>query len=121
MDRLKKYLGSDVVKYMEISDSLINKAANSSYNVNLITLEEISENKIIENLLPLGWEKPGDVDGCSSNCVINAFNNYVHELQFGYSPYELELSYLIRKKPLSREEALEKLLDQSYDQISWGF
>jgi hypothetical protein len=107
-----------VEKYMEISDSLIKKSGNSPYNINLLTLEDITENEIIEQILPLVWEKPKDVDGCSTNCVINVFNNHVHEKHFGYSPYELELSHLIRKNLLSREEALDKLLDQSQDQIS---
>lgn len=93
---------------MEISDSLLKKSTYSPFNINLLTLKEITENEIIEQILPLGWEKPKDVDGCSTNCVINAFNNHVHEKHFGYSPYELELSYLIRKKLLTREEALGK-------------
>jgi hypothetical protein len=87
------------------------------YNVNLLCLENITENEILERIKPLGWIKPGDVDGCSTNCTINSFNNYVHLRRFGYSPYELELSHLIRKKLLSREEALEKLQDQPKAQI----
>ncbi len=118
LDKLKAELGDDVVKYMEISDSILKKSGFSPYNINLLTLEEITENEIIEQILPLGWTKPNDVDGCSTNCIINAFNNYVHEKHFGYSPYELELSHLIRRKLLSREEALEKLYDQPQDQIN---
>ena len=70
-------------------------------------MENITEKEIIENILELGWEKPKDVDGCSSNCRINAFNNYVHIKKYGYSPYELELSHQVRNGLLEREEALQ--------------
>ncbi len=119
LDKFKDKLGSDVSKYMEISENLLKKASGYPHNINLLCLEDITENEIVENILPLGWVKPADVDGCSTNCKINAFNNYVHTNKFGYSPYELELSHLIRKNLLSREEALEKLFDQPVDQIEF--
>ena len=121
LDKFKSKLGDDVARYMEISDSLLNKSTSIPYNINLLTLEEITENEIIEQILPIGWIKPKDVDGCSTNCMINAFNNYVHEKKYGYSPYELELSHLIRNKLLTREEALEKLYDQPHTQIAYAF
>jgi PP-loop superfamily ATP-utilizing enzyme len=117
IDKLKSKIGEDVSRYLEISKSLLNKTQIVPYNVNLLCLENITENEILERIKPLGWIKPGDVDGCSTNCTINSFNNYVHLRRFGYSPYELELSHLIRKKLLSREEALEKLQDQPKAQI----
>ena len=117
LDKLKFHLGNDVSKYFEISDSLVKKSPDYPYNINLLCLEDITENEIVEKILPLGWVKPGDVDGCSTNCRLNSFNNYVHFYKFGYSPYELELSHLIRKNLLTREEALEKLFDQPEDQI----
>lgn len=121
LDKFKSELGDDVARYMEISESLLNKSSSTPYNINLLTLEKITENEIVEQISPLGWVKPKDVDGCSTNCMINAFNNHVHEKKFGYSPYELELSHLIRKKLLTREEALEKLYDQPQDHISHAF
>jgi len=119
LDKLKSQLGNDVSKYLEITDSLLKKSENYPYNINLLCLEDITENEIIEKILPLGWVKPADVDGCSTNCKINAFNNYVHNYKFGYSPYELELSHLIRKNLLTREEAISKLFDQPQDQIDF--
>jgi hypothetical protein len=120
LDKLKSHMGNDVSKYFEISDNLLKKSPEYPYNINLLCLEDITENQIVEKILPLGWVKPGDVDGCSTNCRINAFNNYVHTYKFGYSPYELELSHLIRKNLLTREEALEKLFDQPQDQINFA-
>lgn len=117
LDKLKAELGKDVSKYLEIPDALLRNKVSYPYNINLLCLEDITENEIIKRIKPLGWKKPGDVDGCSTNCRINAFNNYVHTVKYGYSPYELELSHLIRNDLLSREEALEKLFDQPQDQI----
>jgi hypothetical protein len=57
------------------------------------------------------------VDNCSSNCTLNTFNNYVHESRYGYSPYELELSHLVRKSLMTRAEALEKLADQPLEVV----
>ncbi|HLN56048.1 MAG TPA: hypothetical protein VK207_08645 [Bacteroidales bacterium] len=120
LEKFRAKLGDDVRRYMEIPDSLLQRSS-FTYNVNILTLEDITENEIVNRILPLGWEKPKDVDGCSTNCMINAFNNYVHERKHGYSPYELELSHLIRKNLLSREEAIEKLYDQPEEQISGVF
>ena len=55
-------------------------------------------------------------------CAISVIRHYyIHMKKFGYSPYELELSHLIRKKLLSREIALKKLNDQPQAQIDYGF
>ena len=120
MDKLTGFLGNDVDKYMGISDKVISRVKKYPVNINLLCVESYTEKEIVDEILPLGWVQPKDVDGCSSNCRINAFNNYVHERKYGYSPYELELSHLIRKNLLSREEALHKLLDQPMDQIQYA-
>lgn len=120
LDKLKVHLGDEVSRYMEISDSVISKCDSFPYNLNLLTLESITEIGIIDQILPMGWVQPKDVDGCSTNCRINAFNNFVHEKRFGYSPYELELSHLIRKGLLTREQGLQKIYDQPKDQIAYA-
>ncbi len=121
IEKLKTELGDDVKKYMQISEELLKKTDNYPYNINLLCMEDITENEIVDKILPLGWVKPADVDGCSTNCRVNAFNNYVHLKKHGYSPYELELSHLIRKNLLTREEALAKLIDLPIDQINYVF
>lgn len=112
LNKLREHLGKDVDSYFCIKDSLLEKVEDYPHNINLLCLENISENEIVENVKTIGWVPPKDVDGCSSNCQLNTFNNYVHQKKYGYNPYELELSHLIRKGMLSREEALIKLNDQ---------
>lgn len=121
IEKLRSSLGSDVEKYLEIPESLLKKSTVAPYNVNLLTLESSTEEEIIKQIEPLGWVKPGNLDGCSTNCRINSFNNYVHEKRFGFSPYELELSHLIRKNLMSRDEALDKLYDQPQNQVDAVF
>ncbi|HLP73813.1 MAG TPA: hypothetical protein VK155_12980, partial [Bacteroidales bacterium] len=117
IQKFRSALGEDVKRYLEIPDSLLRKNPLIPFNVNLLTLENITEKEILEQIQPLGWIKPGNLDGCSTNCAINAFNNYVHEKRFGFNPYELELSHLIRKNLMTREEALGKMSEQPVDQI----
>lgn len=117
LNKLKAHLGEDVSRYMELNEELLKNNKSYPHNINLLCLEDITEEEIIERIKPLGWEAPKDVDGCSTNCKLNAFNNYIHVKKYGYSPYELELSHLIRNGNLSREEALNKLQDQPQDQI----
>lgn len=121
MEKLKSALGKDVEKYLEIPDSILKKTVRTPYNVNLLTLENITEDEIVKQIEPLGWVKPKNLDGCSTNCKLNSFNNYVHEKRFGFSPYELELSHLIRRNLITREEAIDKLYDQPRSQIESAF
>lgn len=111
---LRDHAGPKIDAYLTISDKLQNETQDYPYVINLLCMEDLTESQIVEEITPLGWERPKDVDGCSSNCRLNTFNNIIHEKQFGYSPYELELSHLIRKNQLSRDEAIEKLNDQDH-------
>jgi hypothetical protein len=117
LGKLRDAVGPEVDEYYGIVDSLLDRAGASPYNVNLLCLERVTEEEIVREVEALGWRRPTDVDGCSSNCQLNTFNNYVHERRFGFSPYELELSHLIRKGLMSRQEALEKMADQPREQL----
>ncbi len=114
---LEAAAGSQVNEYLRISPRLQSLVSDYPWVINLLCLEDITEAEIVRKISPLGWERPGDVDGCSSNCRLNTFNNFIHTQKYGYSPYELELSHLILKNQLTREEAVEKLEDQSREQF----
>ncbi|MBU2969546.1 hypothetical protein KO527_09340 [Pseudoalteromonas sp. C2R02] len=117
LDKLRAEVGDVVDDYLCIKDELINEVKEYPHNVNILCVEDITETEIKDAIAPLGWVSPGDVDGCSSNCMLNTFNNYVHEEVFGYNPYEMELSHLIREGLMTRSEALEKINDRPEDQI----
>lgn len=117
VDRFHKYAGPEVRNYLTIPDSMITQQTSYPHTINLLCLEQIHEDEIKSRIQPLGWREPNDVDGCSSNCLLNVFNNYVHQLKFGYSPYELELSHMIRSGLIDRDLAIQKLHDQSEEQL----
>ena len=70
---------------------------------------EKSEAFILAEIRDLGWVHPERLDGCTSNFALNAVGNMCHEKKYGYHPYALELSKLIRKGLLARNEALDKI------------
>lgn len=117
LGRLRDAVGPEVDDYYGISDAVLDRVQAYPHNVNLLCLEELTEDQILAEVMKLGWRKPLDVDGCSSNCQLNTFNNFVHEKRCGYSPYELELSHLIRKGLMTREEAIAKIGDQPLENL----
>ncbi len=117
LSKLRDEAGSCVDDYFCIDPKLLSESSRFPYNLNLLCLEDITESEILNRIQEFGWIAPKDVDGCSSNCRLNTFNNYVHEKQFGYSPYELELSHLIRKGQLTRDEALQKINSKPIGQL----
>jgi len=121
LNKLREYVGPSVDDYYCLRQSTLDRVSSYPLNINLLCLEDISEDQIVRDVEVLGWKKPTDVDGCSSNCRLNTLNNYIHMKKFGYSPYELELSHLIRKGQLSRESALDKLNDQPEEQLKYLF
>lgn len=120
LQKLREYTDCDIEEYFSISDATLNSVNEFPFNVNLLCLENISEDDIVKEISQYGWKAPKDVDGCSSNCRLNSFNNMVHNKSLGYNPYALELSHLIRKGMLSRQQAIDKMNDtqeQQHDSI----
>jgi hypothetical protein len=110
--RLREAVGPEIDDHYLVSEALIDGAAASPHVVNLLCLERVREEEIVRSLQELGWRRPEGVGGCSSNCELNAFNDHVHERRFGFNPYELELSHLIRSGLMTRERALEMIADR---------
>jgi len=113
LNKLRDLIGNEVDDYFCIDKSLLESTDFYPYNINLLCLDDPSEEQILADIKKIGWTNPKDVDGCSSNCRLNGFNNFVHKETMGFNPYELELSHLIRRGKLSRDEALKKVSAQS--------
>ncbi|MCP3933658.1 MAG: phosphoadenosine phosphosulfate reductase family protein [Bacteroidetes bacterium] len=118
LKKLRKYVGPEIDNHYCLDEEVLSQIKSYPSNINLLCLENVSEMGIIQTIEPIGWKNPEGIDGCSSNCILNVFNNYVHNKRFGYSPYELELSHLIRQGLLTREDALKKIYDQPLDHLS---
>lgn len=112
LEKLREHLGKNADDYFTLNDELVKRIKDYPSTINLLCLEDITEEQIVKDIEKLGWVKPKDVDGCSSNCRLNGFNNFIHVKKFGFNPYELELSHLIRRGKITREEALEKIKQQ---------
>jgi tRNA(Ile)-lysidine synthase TilS/MesJ len=76
------------------------------YNIHPLAFLEYNEEKIYKRVAELGWKKPKDTDPNSTNCLLNAYANYVHQQQFGYNPYVFEIAKMVREGIMSREEGL---------------
>lgn len=106
-DHWQRELGSDVDRYLNVPE-----ADFTLYQMSPYLVEAVPEQTILTEIRKLGWQNPRQLDGCSSNCAMNAVGNLCHQRKFGFHPYALELSKLIRKGLLSRGEALAKLAQQ---------
>ena len=67
------------------------------------------EEDVIEQVKGLGWRMPVDTGKHSSNCRLNDLGIHAHLKQYGFHPYVWDISDLVRRGSLSREEALEKI------------
>ncbi len=88
------------------------------YKVNPLLFERYDEKKILAEIGKYGWEKPKDVDSCSTNCLMNRVGNYYHYKRYGYHPYQYEVSSLIRLGSITKEEGKVMLSDKLMDRGS---
>lgn len=72
--------------------------------------EEYDEDIINTTIKGLGWDKPKGIDMNSTNCLLNSYAINNHMKTYGFHPYALELSQLIRTGSLTREEAMKRIL-----------
>jgi hypothetical protein len=110
-------LGPDAERYLDVPES-----GADLYQMSPYLVYEKSEALILDEIRLLGWEHPEGLDGCTSNCALNVVGNICHQKKYGFHPYALELSKLVRKGLLSRDQALEKLsqpVDEQLIQIAF--
>lgn len=68
-----------------------------------------TETEIFDRISLVGWDRPTDTGGASTNCLLNDFAINEHLIRHGYHPYIFEISTMVRKGLISREEALRKI------------
>ncbi|MCL2322387.1 MAG: hypothetical protein FWC47_09810 [Oscillospiraceae bacterium] len=77
------------------------------------------ENTIFDTISKFGWEKPGNTDSNSTNCLMNSYAIKNHINKFGFHPYALELSQLVREGVITREEAFKRITSsKSQDEVA---
>ena len=90
------------------------------YNIHPLAFLDYDEETIYKRIKELGWNPPKDTDPNSTNCLMNAFANQIHQDQFGFHPYAFEMAGLVRMGVLSRQEALKRLSEPGDKEIIEG-
>ena len=73
-DHLRGLLGAEADRYLSLPEDSFELFQMSPYLV-----YEKSEASILAEIRSLGWEYPERLDGCTSNCALNAVGNLCHE------------------------------------------
>ena len=86
------------------------------YIVNPLAFLAYDEQDIYERIQKMGWIAPSDTDANSTNCLLNAYANKIHEEQYGFNPYAYEIANLVREGFMSRDEGLARLRKTQEDE-----
>jgi len=74
-----------------------------------LCLWDYNEEKIVENLIDIGWIPPNISDSNSTNCLLNAFACDNHIKKYEIHPYAFDIAGLVRSGDMTQEEGLDKL------------
>lgn len=74
-----------------------------------LVFSNYNEAEMLDTIKNIGWKRPGNTDMNSTNCLLNSYANYIHERDYGYNPYSLEIASLVREGFMTREEGLKRL------------
>jgi tRNA(Ile)-lysidine synthase TilS/MesJ len=107
-DPMHKKIGDGIRPYF-LESQHFELSEKFPYNIHPLAFLDYDEEKIYQRIEELGWEPPKDTDPNSTNCLMNAFANQLHQDQFGFHPYAFEIAGLVRMGVLSREEGLKRL------------
>lgn len=101
-------LGDAINPYF-LSEEYFQGPEKFPFNIHPLAFLEYDEERIYGRIRELGWQPPQDTDPNSTNCLMNAFANQVHQEQHGFHPYAFEVAGLVRMGVMSRDEGLTRL------------
>ncbi len=107
VEAVKPIIGDDLRPYL-LDEAMLDAAELLPTNVAPLAFFDYDEDNIHREIATLGWQPPQDTDANSSNCLLNSFANLIHMRQFKFHPYAMELSGLVRRGVLEREEGIER-------------
>lgn len=91
------------------------------HNIHPLAFFDYDEERIVSELLTVGWMAPADTDTNSSNCLLNAYANHCHLGRHRFHPYVWEIANMVRQGVMSREEGIRKIYtDQDATQVSYA-
>lgn len=110
--RYKKFFGPAAERYLGLPESLGAHAAFPKITIlNPLLTRSITEEEIIASIAELGWRPVTDTGRNSSNCRLNDLGIALHHKKHGTHPYIFETAEQVRAGLLSRDAALERVLD----------
>ena len=108
--KYQEYLGEIAMKYMQLPVEFLERSLiKKLLIINPMLTVKATEEKIINEIKPLGWTKTSDTGNNSSNCRLNDLGIAIHYHQYGFNPYVFEISEQIRNGLIDRDTALEKV------------
>jgi hypothetical protein len=113
---LHRKIGNKITPYF-LEEKHFKLSDKFPYNIHPLAFLDYDEETIYKRIKELGWEPPKDTDPNSTNCLMNAFANQIHQDQFGFHPYAFEMGGLVRMGVLSREEGLKRLSEPADKKI----
>ncbi len=108
MKPLYEIAGDKILPYF-LTDEQFKQKELFPWNIHPLAFLEYDEEKILQRISELGWERPDDTDPNSSNCTLNAYANHIHRKRYDFHPYVWEIANMVRTGVLSREEGIEKI------------
>lgn len=105
-------VGNDIYYYLML-DKEDYHAKPFPYTISPFPIIGYDEKIIYQTIEKLGWQRPKDVDACSTNCQLNSYGIVKHCEKMKYHPYEYELSSSVRLGTISRDEALRRIKDST--------
>jgi len=105
---MQEIVGDDINPYF-LNEEQFKDAESFPYSVSPLAFMEYDEKKIVAKLESLGWQAPSDVDGNSTNCLLNSLSNQIHLKRYNFHPYAFEIAEMVRSGVMTREHGLKKL------------
>ena len=102
-------LGSEYARYFIDEDFMKANEDRMPYLYYPFVTNWYEEEKILDEIRKIGWQAPDNTDGNSSNCLLNSYANQSHMERYGFHPYAFEISSMVRKGYMTREDGLRKL------------
>lgn len=105
---LRSHLGDEVNVFF-LEERHFSREDAMPYNVNPLSFLNYNEKEMYDVISKLGWRMPEDTDSNSTNCLLNALANTIHQEHLGYHPYAFEIAGLVRDGHMTREQGLTRL------------
>ena len=108
-EKVVKKLGNEYLPFY-LTDQFIEENKDSLPSLFYpFPIHTYNEEAIFETISKYGWKRPEQMDLNSTNCLMNSYAIKNHFDKFGFHPYALELSELVREEVITRYEALERI------------